>query len=886
MAISGLDTIIDAVKKGVPDVFVKRRLNFITIHYLYIGGMTFFWSGIFYAMGAGVRYIDSLFFTSGASTQSGLNTINCNQLNTGQQVILYMLAMFCNPIAINTSVVFVRLYWFEKRFKDVVREARQLRRTRSRSKGPRAYSFRSDDTENRFPDTSVRGRAIQLLRNTGHKAENFVVRNHNDAAAAAADEKEKQVDSSDTSQDQRSEPVQRPRRRSSGQSYDEVRLPQQMGPEQHIRFLENQRNPKDTTTLRIPSPREFDRGGRVQSIDESQENFRRQDTGLNEKDKAGDDTEAVGEAPRVGAHITFNTPEVPSHHRQAQRAATMPRIDTGKASTMDPTTYDEEAGSRGRSRTRRGSGIFSRTNTGKTLEAAPYLSWQPTVARNSFFVNLTEEQREELGGIEYRALKTLALILLGYFFLFHIFGIVCLTAWIYPSSYASIVTNDGQGRAWWGVFTAASSFNDLGFTLTPDSMISFDNAVFPLLLMSFLIIIGNTGFPCMLRFVIWALSKLVPFGGGLWEELQFLLDHPRRCFTLLFPRAATWWLFAILVILNGLDLIFFIVLDLDDETVTSLSPGIRVLVGLFQAASTRTAGFAAVNIAALHPAIQVSYLIMMYISVFPIAISMRRTNVYEEKSLGIYAGAEEEEGDGNKQPSYVGAHLRKQLSFDLWYIFLGLFIICVVEGSQLENNSDYAFTIFAVLFEIVSAYGTVGLSLGYPTTDASFSSQFHTLSKLVIVAMQIRGRHRGLPYELDRAILLPSESLHAKEAQEGEKMLQRRRTSMSQFVSREQIAHVPQIEVDGAYPSERSYKTSHSNESKNSANDYGKEDDAEGTRQRRVTSNTSNKSEVFSVGSSNSQRKPSLLSRGLGNAMHRIAGSPTSIREEDLKRGF
>ena len=41
----------------------------------------------------------------------------------------------------------------------------------------------------------------------------------------------------------------------------------------------------------------------------------------------------------------------------------------------------------------------------------PYLSWTPTIGRNSAFIDLTEEQREELGGIEYRALKTLALIL-------------------------------------------------------------------------------------------------------------------------------------------------------------------------------------------------------------------------------------------------------------------------------------------------------------------------------------------------------------------------------------------------------------------------------------------------------------------------------------------
>lgn len=104
-------------------------------------------------------------------------------------------------------------------------------------------------------------------------------------------------------------------------------------------------------------------------------------------------------------------------------------------------------------------------------------------------------------------------------------------------------------------------FNDLGFTLTPDSMQSFQTAIVPLLLGAFLIVIGNTGFPCMLRLVIYVASKLVPFESGVWEEFKFLLDHPRRCFTLLFPNAATWWLFWILVILNGLDIIFFIILD-------------------------------------------------------------------------------------------------------------------------------------------------------------------------------------------------------------------------------------------------------------------------------------------------------------------------------------
>lgn len=212
--------------------------------------------------------------------------------------------------------------------------------------------------------------------------------------------------------------------------------------------------------------------------------------------------------------------------------------------------------------------------------------------------------------------------------------------------------------------------------------------------------------------------------------------------------------------------------QLNDPTVTVLPPAFRFLDGLFQAAATRTAGFAVVNIADLHPAIQVSYLIMMYISIFPIAMSMRQTNVYEEKSLGVWA-----DDDDDSNSSYLGHHLRRQLSFDLWFVFLGFFLIAIVEGNRLENANDYAFTLFCVLFEIISAYGTVGLSLGYPGVNTSFSGQLKTLSKLIMIAMQIRGRHRGLPYALDRAILLPSESLHQKENEDATRRMNMRRNS-------------------------------------------------------------------------------------------------------------
>lgn len=159
---------------------------------------------------------------------------------------------------------------------------------------------------------------------------------------------------------------------------------------------------------------------------------------------------------------------------------------------------------------------------------------------------------------------------------------------------------------------------------------------------------------------------------------------------------------------------------------------------------------------------------------------MRRTNVYEERSLGIYSyGDEDNDDETQTAPSYIGAHLRRQLSFDLWYVFLGLFVIAIAEGDRLESTDQYSFQLFNVLFEVVSAYGTVGISFGYPGVDTSFSGQFNVISKLVIIAMQIRGRHRGLPYALDRAVLLPSDALNKHEAADAERRMRRRTSNLS-----------------------------------------------------------------------------------------------------------
>ncbi|KAE8353520.1 cation transport protein-domain-containing protein [Aspergillus coremiiformis] len=413
---------------------------------------------------------------------------------------------------------------------------------------------------------------------------------------------------------------------------------------------------------------------------------------------------------------------------------------------------------------------------GPNMPPLPSLMWQHSIASYS---DWDEDQKEELGGIEYRALKTLMIILVCYFFAFHLLGIVLFIPWILlDSRYGPMVNEMGVNRQWWAVFTAGSAFHDLGYTLSPDSMASFRDAAFPLLVMTFLVVIGNTGFPCMLRFIIWSLSKFTSYGSPLDDELHYLLEHPRRCFTMLFPRSETWRLAGVLLLLNALDLVVFYTLQRNPQT-NPFSPGLRLVDGLFQITSTRTAGFSITSLGTLHPAVQVSFVGMMYISAFPIAIAIRKTNVYEEKSLGIY------DDEDKPNPHSLASHIQRQLGFDLWYVMLGFFLISVTEGKRIQqtHNHDMAFSLFPLLFEIVSAYGTVGLSLGYPRTETSLSAQFNPASKLIIIAMQVRGRHRGLPHALDHAILLPCDVHQEQGEWWWKKWLKRRSSTISNFFS-------------------------------------------------------------------------------------------------------
>jgi Trk-type K+ transport system membrane component len=82
-------------------------------------------------------------------------------------------------------------------------------------------------------------------------------------------------------------------------------------------------------------------------------------------------------------------------------------------------------------------------------------------------------------------------------------------------------------------------------------------------------------------------------------------------------------------------------------------------------------------------------------------------------------------------------------------------------------------TFMSVVYECVSAFGCVGASLGGSIPGTSQSVDYRTLSKLVLIILMYRGRHRGLPAAIDHAVLLPSEQLNWSNTDDERQQLRR-----------------------------------------------------------------------------------------------------------------
>ncbi|PMD53149.1 TrkH-domain-containing protein [Hyaloscypha bicolor E] len=391
-----------------------------------------------------------------------------------------------------------------------------------------------------------------------------------------------------------------------------------------------------------------------------------------------------------------------------------------------------------------------------------------TVDRNAQFHSLSFEEREHIRCVEYQAVRLLSYVVPIYIVAWQLFGCIALGTYMSCKGQSAAAAN--AVNPWWaGTFYAIASFNNVGMSLLDASVIPFQRSVFFLSVMGILMLAGNTAYPVLLRSILRTTLYLLPNNDQYrsWREtIDFVLRYPRRVYTNLFPSAQTWWLFFILAIFNAIDWTGFEILNRNNPLVTAIPIGYRLLDGLFQSLAVRSSRFAIIPIGSLAVGLQALYIMMMYISAFPVVITMRNSNVYEERSLGIYAQdiKEDQREQEFRTPNsvrkmrmyFVRTQIQRQLGHDLWFVIACMILIIWIETDSYEKD-PITYSIFSIIFEVVSAYGCVGLSIGLPNQAYSFCGAWHASGKLVLCALMLRGRHRGLPVAIDKAIQLPGD---------------------------------------------------------------------------------------------------------------------------------
>lgn len=98
--------------------------------------------------------------------------------------------------------------------------------------------------------------------------------------------------------------------------------------------------------------------------------------------------------------------------------------------------------------------------------------------------------------------------------------------------------------------------------------------------------------------------------------------------------------------------------------------------------------------------------------------------------------------------------LRSQLSHDVWWLSLAVLLICVAESNH-YNSQPLAFSTFNIIFEVMSAYSYVGVSVGYPGKNYSFCGEWSPFSKVLLIFISFMGRHHDLPVSNENFIRSP-----------------------------------------------------------------------------------------------------------------------------------
>lgn len=257
---------------------------------------------------------------------------------------------------------------------------------------------------------------------------------------------------------------------------------------------------------------------------------------------------------------------------------------------------------------------------------------------------------------------------------------------------------------YYGVFHSISAFCNAGFDLFSVSLVNYRGDLIVNLTITFLVIAGGIG------------------ATVLFELRSCLVNRHWRL------SLHTKMVLTITTVLIVLGMVVIYLLEFHNpESLASLSFREKILTSYFQAVVPRTAGFNTLPIGELYKSTLFFMIIMMFIGASPGStgggIKTTTFGTMAALVISIIKGKREVEIFNRTIPSDT---ISKALS--IFLISLGAVVASTMVLLITENANS-----LEILFEVVSAFGTVGLSMG-------LTPHLTTTGKLVIIFTMFLGR--------------------------------------------------------------------------------------------------------------------------------------------------
>jgi len=269
------------------------------------------------------------------------------------------------------------------------------------------------------------------------------------------------------------------------------------------------------------------------------------------------------------------------------------------------------------------------------------------------------------------------------------------------------------GKAiYYGIFHAVSAFCNAGFALFPNNLIAVQKNPLIILTIAFLIIIGGIGFGVISGMIEYYRSgtKKLSLTSKLVMKITFVL------------------------LLIG-TLVVLIVEYSNMGTLGKMNIFEKIINAFFQSVTTRTAGFNSLDIAKLQPATIFVFLILMFIGASPGSTGGGiKTTTFGVILYSVIANIK------NRK------HVEIENRTISWKIINRAFTILIISISYITiiTCSILLFEkigIVEVIFEVISAFGTVGLSMG-------ITPSLSVVSKILIILTMFIGRVGPLTFVL------------------------------------------------------------------------------------------------------------------------------------------